>query len=170
MGYRLPEKRNGFRPCHANFLDDTASKTMLAMDNGTISYIAIPCFYGERHDRMAHDHFGWPSPDSPDRSCQLPPGCEYAVDPIDLELEGYDSVVASMIDAPEGLSMTGTIDYGFVNLKISAMCPTLVDEDADVKFCVYVTGDANGYPYGESVELRDVVLKGILHIVAGPIE
>ena len=169
MGYRLPAERKGFRPCHVNHLDDTASHTILTIDNGTISYISIPCFYEEYHDRVMHDHVGWPSPDHPDKSCQLPSGCEHIAVPIDLKNEGYKTVEVSMIDPPEGLVISGTIDYGMVNLRIEAMCDSLTTNDADISICIYAVGDFGSYADEGPLIVRDVVLKGNLHIVAGPI-
>ena len=170
MSYRLPEKRSGFRPCHTSHLDDTASRTILTVDNGTISHIAIPCFYGEDHDRMAHDHAGWPSPRHPDRSCQLPPGCERMAIPIDMEGEGYKTVEVSMIDPPDGLVISGEVKYGIVDLTVQVMCDSAVNDDIDVVTCIYVTGDFGSYtPEHAAIAARDVVFKGIVHIVSGPI-
>ena len=165
MGYRLPDERQQFR--------DVATKSDISVDNGTISRMSIPCNYGwlerpPRHDRMMHDHIGWPSPDHPDRSCQLPPrryGRIIAAHPIDLPGEGYESIEVSLLDPPEGLSMSGDIDYDVVRLSIAAMCPDLEERGADVSFAVYAVGESEEL----GTQLRDVVTKGTLHIVAGPI-
>lgn len=166
MGYRLPAKREHR---HGVFLNDTANDSLVKIDNGTISYISIPCYSHEWHDRKMHDHLGWPSPGHPDQSCQLPPGCEFARVPINLEEEGYDSVQISMIDPPEGFSIEGSFDYGAVDLKITAMCESLVEEDAEFKFCVYAIGDFSSHFDEAAIPVRDVVMKGTMHIVAGPI-
>ena len=72
MSYRLPEYRNHF--------NTMVGQSVISVDNGSISRISIPCFYDHpedicdtRHHRTMHDHIGWPSPDSKDDSCQLPP-------------------------------------------------------------------------------------------------
>lgn len=169
MGYRLPDKQKEFFPCHVSHLDNTASRTIITVDNGTISHILIPCFYGEHHDRMMHDHLGWPSSSNVDRSCQLPPGCEYVATPIDMEDEGYHTITVSMIDPPPGLVISGTMEYGAINLRIEAMCDSAVTDDLDVTVCIYAIGDFGSYVYDDPIVTRSVVLKGRLHIVAGPI-
>jgi hypothetical protein len=42
------------------------------------------------------------------------------------------------------------------------MCESAEDEDVDVRFAVYVTGMDD-----DDQQLRDLVTKGVLHIVAG---
>lgn len=166
MGYRLPEKRDD--DWHKRHFLDVAAQSVIVVDNGTISRITVPCFYSNEvcHDKMAHDHRGWPHPGHPDRSCQLPPGCEKAlvVNEISLADEGYSSVEVSMVNPPAGLTMSGEIDRNYVNLSVVAMCETAIETDAEVQFCVYITGQGSG-----NRQLRDVVTKGKLKIVAGAI-
>ena len=169
MGYRLSDKQKEFLPCHINHLDNTASHTIITVDNGTISHILIPCFYGEHHNKMLHDHFGWPSPSHVDRSCQLPPGCEHVSVPIDMKDEGYHTIKISMINPPSGLVVSGSMEYGAINLRIEAMCDSAITSDLDVVICIYAIGDFGSYLYGETTAIRNVVLKGKIHIVAGPI-
>lgn len=169
MSYRLPEKRcDSDRKKHLN---DAVKQTVISVDNGTIAHIAIPVFYKDRqfHDRKLHDHLGWPSPDHPDSSCQLPPGCEdmIVIDEIDLNDEGYDSIEVVMDDPPDGLTFTGSIVYNVVNLAITSMCQDAIDDDIDVRFVAYATGEIDNDYDEESVPLRDIVVKGTLHIVAG---
>lgn len=169
MGYRLPEERRHMR--------DLAAQADILVDNGTISRISVPCFYRyghlvPPHDRMLHDHLGWPAPDSPDHSCQLPPShhrCHMHVvlDPIDLPGEGYTSVEVSFLDAPSGLEAVGSFDENMVNVTITAMCPEAVEHDVLVPFSVYAVGEST---QDEDYPLRDVVTKGLLLVVAGPIE
>lgn len=172
MGYRLPEKRCAGYGRH--IINDTARKTTIAIDNGTISHILIPTFYHERryHDRKLHDHFGWPYPGHPDKSCQIVPGeeCLIVLDEIDLSSEGYDAVEFCMVDPPEGLSASGSIDGNAISVSITAMCPDIVTDDVDVSFSIYVTGEIENEYDEPNVPLRDVIAKGVLHIVAGPIE
>ncbi len=112
---------------------------------------------------MWHDYIGWPTTDRPDFSCQLPPGCDRSlvIHEINLPEEGYQSVEVAMLNPPSGLSMTGVIDYDTIKLTISALCQSAKEEDIDVKFSIYVTGNKNGK------QLRDIITKGILHINAG---
>lgn len=167
MGYRLPEKRCD---CHAKQIGDIARQSVISVDNGSISRFAIPSFYREHHDRNMHDHLGWPYPGHPDDSCQLPPGCDFILNEIDLPNEGYTSIKVSMTDPPDGLTFTGTIDYNVISLTITSMCNAAVNSDIDVKFCVYAVGTIENGVYGEEdIHLRDVVTKGTLHIIAGPI-
>lgn len=171
MGYRLPDKRCAD---HGRHIDDTARKTKISIDNGTVSHLLIPTFYHEHrhHDRKLHDHLGWPSPDHPDKSCQVVPWEEDLVvlDEIDLSGEGYDFVEFCVADDIDGLSATGSIDGNAVSLSITAMCPDAVKEDLDVAFSAYVVGEIRNDYDEPDVRLRDVIAKGILHIVAGPID
>lgn len=145
---------------------------------------------------MVHDHFGWPSPDNADKSCQLPPTrCRWlpVVEGIDLEGEGYSSILVSMTDPPDGLSFSGAIDGNVVKLTITSLCEDAVEKDLDIPFCVYAlsenapvvsdeteqetSGTSENDPNAPSIDdvvrttptLRDIVIKGTLHIVAGPI-
>lgn len=166
MGYCLSDEQN---MDHIKRIDDTARQTVISIDNGTINRISIPMFFHEHHDKDLHDHLGWPYPGHPDDSCQLPPGCEFVLNEIDLPGNGYDAVEISMIDPPEGLSFTGSIDYNVVSFNIIAMCQDAIANDIDITFAAYATGMINNDYDEEDVQLRDVVTKGTLHIVAGPI-
>ena len=167
MPYRMPEKRK--------HIYDISSRSLVCVENGTISRLTIECFYSikvmsSRLHRAIHDHLGWPSPSSPDRSCQLPPENDVNVisREIDLPGEGYESIEISLVDPPEGLSMSGTIDYNVINIAIESMCESATTKDVDVEFAIYATGTS--YPEESPVELRDVVTKGTLRILAGPID
>ena len=74
MTYRLPDKP----PKRRRHLVDVATPSVICVDNGSISRIEIPCDYIHPacHDRMLHDHLGWPEPRRHDRSCQLAAGEE----------------------------------------------------------------------------------------------
>lgn len=170
MSYRLPEYRRA--------INDVAIQSVIRVDNGTISRIAIPCFYGyglhsNRRHRILHDHFGWPSPDNPDHSCQLPPS-KYdkvlVVNEINLVDEGYTDAQIAFVNKPTGLTADVSINGHVVELVISAMCSSLDKDDIDVPFSIYVSGHASSddNTYNE-FDMRDVVTKGILHIVAGPL-
>ena len=176
MAYRLPDKRR-------HFIVDKASESVIVVDNGTISRVSIPCAYGPvhhhhcHHDRKMHDHVGWPSPDNPDDSCQIPDEHRHhhhcfdqvlAVNEIDLKAEGYESIEVSLADPPDGLSMTGSIDYDIVRMTIVAICPSANTENIDVPFSIYAVGSTT--VDDEEIQLRDVITKGILRIVAGPVD
>lgn len=84
MSYRINERPRKPKTRQAQALTTPSD---IFVVNGTTTRIAIPCFYHEirralpavLHDRMIHDHIGWPTPDSPDHVCQphdfaIPPG------------------------------------------------------------------------------------------------
>lgn len=158
MGYRLhlhPDRRVHIR--------NAATQSVINIDNGVISNIGIPCYYfrGEiitRIDIMRIDHCGWPSPGRPDRSFQ--PYCHHRDHEVDFEAEGYEDVVIAFDDPPTGLQAYGTIDGSVIRVSITAMCQDAVSEDIDVPYAIYITG-SNG-------NLRSVIAKGTLHIIAGP--
>ena len=168
MGYRLPDNPPDMRPR----LHDAATQSVITIDNGTISRIMISCHYAheEHHDRMMHDHVGWPSPGHPDESCQLPPGHDHVLvlDEIDLPGEGYNEIEIAFLNPPDGLEAFGGLGNGLVWLEFDAFCPSLMDADADVRFAAYALGEAEDYHGDESIGLRDVITKGTLHIVGGP--
>ena len=171
MGYRLPDHR----PDKKGHIIDLSRQSFIAIDNGAISRISIPCFYRKDifHDRMRHDHFGWPYPGHPDDSCQLLPECSKAIvlNEIDLSGEGYDSIVVSFLDPPDGLTANGSIDHDTIRVTFISMCPSAKENDIDVQFSIYATGTiGEEYEDEETIQLRDVVTKGILHIVAGSID
>lgn len=172
MSYRLPEERSDVFPRrhdpHSRAAD-FSRHSYLAVDNGTISRISIPCVYGRpftRYDKLAFDHFGWPSPGHRDRSNY---GKILAIHQIDLPAEGYDEVIVVMPDAPSGLTVTGEINYDVINLTITAICPAAAKQDVDVDFAIYVTGNTSGHTVWdeEITPLRDLVTKGTLRIYAG---
>jgi hypothetical protein len=157
MGYRLPP-----RPEVRHHYDATAEKSTISVDNGTIAHLAIPCFYWHgqvltRDYVMRVDHAGWPSPDSVDMSWQL---WDVPDDGIHLEDEGYTQVeVVLASDAPAGLSATGSIDVNVVRVAITAECQDALTEDVETAFSIHVTGEG----------LDDIITKGTLRVVAGPL-
>lgn len=159
MGYRHEHKDHGM-------------DVVLPIDNGTISHISIPCFRRPplppgRH-RDEHNHQGWPSPDSPDDTCQGPwDGDEPDVDLLE---EGYDSVEVSLLDQPEGFSVAGQIDGNKVRLTITAVCEAAETECVNVPFAVYLLGSEEVEGEDEPVvTMRDLAAKGVIHIVEGPV-
>lgn len=159
MGYRLPEPS-----LHYQHVMNAAMPTKVCMDNGTIMHLSIPCFRDTEdritwYDVQRIDHHGWPTPDSVDHSFQ--PIQEHdGPQEIDLVAEGYSEVEVAFFDAPDGLTGYGHIDVNIVRAVVNASCETLMDTDADVRFAIYAKG----------IGLKDVVAKGILHIVAGPFD
>lgn len=158
MSYRLPPK-----PDRRAHIEETARQSLVRIDNGTITNLAIPCYRMRGRiltwlEVMVLDHFGWPAPRRPDQSFQpFPPPSE---DEIDLTEEGYDTVEICFVDPPEGLTATGTIDGSIVRVSITSMCESAETEDVDVQFSIYISGES----------LRSVVTKGTIHIIAGPID
>ena len=166
MGYRIPRRHD----------ENHGIRSVIPVDNGTISHVMIPCFYEiedhpyPHHHRMMHDHIGWPEPTAPDWSCQIPdmPG-PFPHPHMSLEEQGYNSVQVSMIDQPEGFGITGQIDGDMVRLIISANCESAQTECVDVRFAAYISGNApDGDGDGVESPLMDLVCKGIVHIIAGP--
>ena len=173
MGYRLPEER-------PHQMCATANESMIVVDNGSITRISIPCYYryiedsyDDRWHREQHDHFGWPSPDSPDDSCQIVSTREYAqtlvINEIDLSGEGYTGVEVCMTEPPEGLSIQSVIDGNVIRLTIYASCPDAETEDIKARFSIYAVGSCSEYGNEDEALLRDVVTKGMLRIKAGSI-
>lgn len=168
MGYRHPDDRD--RCCHAH-------DSFIPVNNGTITRISIPCFSrdDERppwHDRPRHDHEGWPDPDNPDDSCQgLPPVYDQIIvmNEIDLVAEGYDTIDVSLLDPPEGLTVTGEISQNMVNLTVVAMCEAAEKKGLYVPFAVYAIGTVTGTGGAEDLQMRDLVTKGTIHVCASPI-
>lgn len=117
MGYRQlkpPEHH------HRRDMDNKTTGGRIFLEPGTVAVFSIPCWYRmigwpiqvHGHDRMWHDHIGWPSPDHPDHSCQAwdfdhsccrhhhavcePKRCHDYIDmcklaPIHLTKEGYEA-------------------------------------------------------------------------------
>lgn len=159
MPYRLPPHHD--RMVH---IDETSTQSLVCVDNGTISYISIPCFYAgdtivTRIDIMRIDHFGWPYPGHPDRSFQ-PHHCTRDDIEVDLEAEGYEQVKVSFDwdNVPSGLTASGSIDGNIIRIMISAACADAIDEDIDVPFSAFVRGE----------NVSSIAMKGIIHILHGP--
>lgn len=192
MAYRRIKKEKPIR----RVLQDMTTKNRTFVQNGATAYLAVPCWYQEIrhpqhthvHDREWHDHIGWPNPHFPDRSSQAAyamgkrlytydydkegwthPGRYLDLSimhPIHLRKEGYDSVEVAFVDPPSGLSASGYIDTKddwVVRFLIKPMCNSAIKEDVDVVYTVFVTGTIDGK------QRRDVVAKGTLRILAGPI-
>lgn len=136
-GYRIDAPRP--KPKRRT-LQKTSTRGTVYVADGTTASLAIPCYYMEMHrpipaaphDRMRHDMLGWPTPDKPDSCCQewdfvnsccrrtphmecCPPHCEHFIDmrrlfPIHLKDEGYTSFEVEIVDAPEGLVATASLD------------------------------------------------------------
>ena len=187
MGYRIKEHKD-HKPHRT--MQDTATPSGLYVQNGTMARLAIPCWYYvvdppvrmHHHDRMHHDHIGWPSPNHPDHICQdwdfvhsccshnihkhVCDHCHMFIDmnkffPIHLEEEGYTSVDVAFVNPPVGLKASGVIDDYMVRLYIEPMCSDAVEKNIDVPYTVFVNGTMN------KRKVRDVVAKGILHILSG---
>lgn len=161
MGYRYPDRE------YAVIINDTARKSLVSVDNGTISHIWVPCYTAEipatppAPARMEVSGM-WPPP---------PPPNIGPFEPVDMDLteRNYDSIDVGLLDPPSGLVFTGSIEYNVIKLTIVAMCPEAEAVDLDVPYCVYAVGTANEYGDDNAFDIRDVVTKGTLRIKAGPI-
>lgn len=169
MWYRLPPPPDGRIQ-----IDETATESLICVDNGTVSYISIPCFYADgriitRLDVMRIDHFGWPHPGHPDRSFQPRPRCR-GYQEVDLEAEGYTDAEMVIDLYPDddthfidGISAECSIDGGIVRVAITAMCADARKEDLMLPYSIYINGVTDG-----NMPLRSVVTKGMLHVLANP--
>lgn len=188
MGYRQVKKEKPIR----RVLQDTTTRNRTYIQNGATAHLAIPCWYmpidrpqhTHVHDREWHDHIGWPDPTHPDESSQdayvlRSPSFTYDPEeidwnhvhryldmsktiPIHLKQEGYTSVEVAFAKKVEGLEASGSIDDYIIRFNINPMCDAAVHKDVEVPYTVFVLGTINGR------KVRDIVAKGILHIVAGP--
>jgi hypothetical protein len=170
MTYRLPVDRSDSLPEH---IDDVARRADINVDNGTITRFYIPCSYVyekgyTRHDLMVEDHLGWPYPGHPDNSAQQLPPFKTYVDELDMGGEGYTTVEVCLSEEIDGLDFTGIIDGSVINLVIEAMCSDAESNDLEVTYSAYAIGSFDD-GYGNQVDLRDVITKGTLRIIAGPI-
>lgn len=190
MGYRTIEKKKPIR----RVLQDTTTKNRTYVQNGATAHLAIPCWYDvvnmPQHIRCHHidyhDHIGWPTPDHPDESCQdghldqMVPSNRYSdyhhgwmghhklLDmsmfyPIHLEEEGYTSVDVAFVNPPAGLTAEGYIDDYVVRFTLEPKCESAIEEDIDVPYTVFINGTIG------TRTARDVVAKGVLHILSGAI-
>lgn len=158
MSYRLPPRPSGRMP-----VIHTVMQSDVLVDNGTIAHLAIPFFRKNgrivtRADIMRIDHRGWPHPGHRDRSWQ--PCMSFNSQPVNLNDEGYESVEISFVTPPSGLTAVGDIDGNVVRIDVTSLCPDATSDDVLVPFSAYIVGES----------LRDVAIKGVLHIVAGPID
>lgn len=190
MAYRERERKRPIK----RVLHDVATQNRTFVQNGATAHIAIPCWYVEvkrpervfPHDREMHDHLGWPEPNRPDQSCQdayhlshLPWAYHDQEQqwrkvnryldmskciPIHLLEEGYSEVEVAFANPPAGLGAEGAIDKEqdwVVRFSFFPMCEDAIEEDVDVPYTVFVLN--------REKEMRDVVAKGVLRIVAGPL-
>lgn len=199
MGYRL-ENPKPHVP-RRNLVDMT-TPVKLHVSNGTLTHFAFPCWYqeiyppvpAEIHDRMMHDHYGWPNPDNADHSCQLwipeyghdihygwpnhrmqecYPHCSHFIDfertfPIHLlsEYEGYtDASVAWVEEEPDLILVEAHIDP--VEDWVVRVDMDIADKDAVFHPRVY-----HFSVYVNSPERRDLVVLAelIVHPSALPEE
>lgn len=169
MTYRLPNHP----PERRRHLFDVATPVDVYVDNGTIARLKVPCSYVgvTHHDHKLHDHIGWPSPDHPDDSCQIVEAGNkiVMVNEMNLPDEGYTDIRFAFVDKPDGLTADGEIDVDTVWLTFSPHCESAITEDVEVIFAAYATGLGMDYDGNMTVPLSDIIAKGTLHIVAGPL-
>lgn len=177
--------------------EDTSSPMVKLIDNGATASFAFPCFYREVHhphkaaihSKRLHDHYGFPSPSYPDGICQEegllmemlhsdipcnnPKNIRSLLDvstliPIHLIAEGYTGVIVSFSETIPGLTVSKAwIDPNkdwIVRTILSAEVPSAIMKKVETMFQVRV------YRSDEfDNEIKDVVCKGKLIVVPGPI-
>lgn len=147
MAYR---KKEHDRHHHERDLYAPTTPSDIVVTNGGITKVAFPCWYYLpdewphhpcHHHMHEHDHHGWPNPDRPDWSCQIPDEVPYPhhhhrwfIDlehlvPLNLVDEGYTSVDMTLdtmyipASVPGSVTATGEIDQVDTNLiRISIAC------------------------------------------------
>ena len=122
-------------------IDDTARQSIIMVDNGTVNHIWVPI------DLEPTNH----EPSTPP------------------EPRDYDDIEVALADTVTGLAFTGTIENNIIKLTIAAFCPSAEDDDVKVRFAVYAVGDGLTEGSSNTVAVSDVVTKGTLRIVAGPL-
>lgn len=190
MGYRTEERP---RPPQRRSMQDTATPSRVFVHNGCTADLAIPCWYQEvhppinvrPHDKPWHDHVGWPTPDHPDRICQLweiehpgghgchemytHPGFRHphdvrklvdmrSVHPIHLLEEGYKDAFVEFIDEHEGIVATAQIDEKedwTVRVFFDVLDPNALDKPRNYRFTVFVTDGTR----------RDIVCLSVLTVL-----
>lgn len=191
MGYRRIERKKPIR----RVLQDTTTRNRTYVQNGATANLAVPCWYDvvdfpqhiRHHHIDYHDHIGWPDPTHPDESCQdshldnMIPSNRYSDKhhgwfghrrflnmskffPIHLEDEGYTTVDIAFVNPPTGLTAHGYIDDYVVRFTLEPRCNAAIEEDVDVPYTVFINGTVGNR------KARDVVAKGILHILSGAID
>lgn len=172
MGYRglkLPPKRP------KRFVNNGSNKTQIFVANGTLVSYAFPCWYCEKpqlirawHHMDAHDHYGWPDPRRPDKSCQIykhpyDDACDDKIFPIHLTEEGYDSVSVMFLNAPEGLTGEATIDEHddwVIRVSFNADVDEATEEPVFVPFSIIANNSSTG--------AKDMALRGEVVILPAP--
>lgn len=159
MGYRLAPPP----PDNVVHIDATTTKSVISVDNGSITTLTFPCYYlnGELVsylDIMRIDHFGWPSPDHADASWQPADACHE--EEIDLLSEGYDSADVLFDYTGDGITGNAWIEGNLVRVVVNVRCHEAQRHDIDVPFSVMISNS------DESVQLLSMVTKGIIHVSA----
>lgn len=196
MGYRKIEKP---KPIRRVLQDMTTKNMTYVQNGATAYLAVPCWYMEVRHpqhthlhDREWHDHIGWPSPTRPDHSSQAAYALkntpymyerttEYndegwvhpdryidmsMMHPIHLAKEGYTDVEVAFVNPPEGLSAYGHIDDRddwVVRFMLNPMCSEAFEKDLEVSYTVFVKGNISG------MKRRDVIARGTLKILAGPI-
>ena len=128
--------------CRTMVIDDTARQSVILVDNGTVNNIWVP---------IELEPTNYPPANPP-------------------EPRDYDDIVVALADTVSGLAFTGTIENGIIKLTIAAFCSSAEDDDVEVRFAVYATGDGVLEGTGTNpFAVSDVVTKGTLKIIAGPL-
>lgn len=159
MGYRLAPPP----PDNVVHIDATATKSVINVDNGSITHLTFPCYYlnGELvsyFDIMRIDHLGWPSPDHADESWQPTDVCDE--EEIDLLSQGYDSADVMFDYTGDGITGKAWIENNLVRVVVNVRCQEAQHDDIDVPFSVII------FNSDESTQMLSMVTKGIIHVSA----
>lgn len=167
-----------------------AARGKLFLMNGNTATYAVPMFYVDEpepnrvypHSRRLHDHKGWPTPDRPDNSCQLPishsphgncgpvrPYIDMSDDayiPINLIEEGYHTVTCVFVDPPAGLQWEGYIEedeFWVVKWRLHCDMDAAIEEPVVIPYQIKITRGSDTTP--EDKPHTDTVSVGKLVIL-----
>lgn len=91
--------------------------------------------------------------------------------PIHLKEEGYTTVDVVFKDPPEGITASAFIDDTedwVIRVDIDLNCEEAISDDIEVPYSIFVNGSFKDSKTTTRT-MRNIVAKGILHILAGPI-
>ena len=142
--------------------------------HGAIMRLAFGVYYTKLHNRWFHRHKGWPSPDHPDRICQV--GWPYSYvsgtrgkyaflnDPIDLIEEGYTKARVKFEDpnASDYLTAQAWIDTetpNIVRMSVKSNGEVFSDKPKDFRFTLFISN-----PGDTAV---DAVCHGMITVLPG---
>lgn len=179
MAYRkLDPPKNA--PTHRD-LTALTTPVKIYVVNGTTTVAAFPCWYCEvpnavtaYHSIDAHDHWGWPDPRHPDRSCQIGP--KFYTDnkgadlyPIHLLEEKYSQPeIVFESSASSAVKTNAWIENGsdwVVRASFEVHDQTAVSEQKEYPFVITI-----GMLDQNVIKRNDAVVRGVLVVLPAPIK